>query len=56
MKKRLSKRGDRNIEVLKEDALTYWDTLTHQYLQNLEESMPRRIQACIEAEGGIPSY
>ena len=56
MKKHLSKRGDRNIEVLKEEALTYWDALTHQYLQSLVECMPRHIQACIEAEGGITFY
>lgn len=56
MKQNISKRGERNIEVLKQEAQAYWDTLTHQYIQSLVESMPRRIQACITAEGGITSY
>ena len=56
MKQSINKSWERNIEALMQEAQAYWYTLTHKHIQSLVESMPRRSQACIAAEGGITSY
>jgi hypothetical protein len=39
-------------EVLK----ATWDALPNSFFESLVESMPRRIQACIEANGWYTKY
>ena len=56
LKNHLKKSGLRDIEQLKKAAEKYWDSLTHNYLQTLVGSMPRRIQACLAGEGNIILY
>ena len=41
---------------LKKIALTVWKKVTPQYVQNLYESMPRRMAAVIESQGGHTKY
>lgn len=33
-----------------------WDRLTYDEILAIVDSMPRRIQACIEANGGVTKY
>jgi transposase len=44
-------RNEDTWQLLVDTAIEAWDQLDLDYLQNLAESMPRRVQAVIEAEG-----
>ena len=37
-------------------AQKVWDNITPAYLQSLYESMPRRMQAVVDAQGGHTKY
>lgn len=45
-----------NAEQLIQAALEEWANVTEEEINNLIESMPRRIQACINARGGNTDY
>ena len=44
------------IAGLKRIAQKVWDNITPAYLQSLYESMPRRMQAVVDAQGGHTKY
>ena len=44
------------LEEMKTEAVKFWNTISHDLLENLVESMPRRIEACIREEGGLTKY
>ena len=56
VKDHLNQNCARNLHVMKREAARFWDTLTHDMLQSLVDSMPHRIEACIAAEGGVTKY
>ena len=45
-----------SIAGLKRIAKKVWDNITPEYLQSLYESMPRRMQAVVDAQGGHTKY
>ena len=45
-----------SIAGLKRIAKKVWDNITPEYLQSLYESMPRRMQAVVNAQGGHTKY
>lgn len=45
-----------NTDQLIQAALEEWENLPQENINNLIESMPRRIRACIEARGGNTDY
>ena len=45
-----------SIAGLKRIAQKVWDNITPAYLQSLYESMPRRMQAVVDAQGGHTKY
>ena len=56
MKDRINQKGLRNIEDMKREVVEYWDTLSHDFLQTLIGSVPRRIQSCIAEQGSLTKY
>ena len=46
----------KSVENLKRKVKNAWRSIPLEYIQKLVESMPRRIQACIAAEGGATKY
>jgi hypothetical protein len=46
----------RSIQELWERVQKEWDKIPASVYQNLIESMPRRIQAVLEAKGGYTKY
>ena len=46
----------KNVEDLERKVKYAWHSIPLEYIQNLVESMPRRIQACIAAKGGSTKY
>ena len=51
-------RGDppNTLRDLRRIAVEEWDNLDQQYLDELVDSVPRRIQACINARGHATGY
>lgn len=49
-------RNEDTWQLLVDTAIEAWDQLDLDYLQNLAESMPRRVQAVIEADGWYTKY
>lgn len=45
-----------NLSLLWENVLNKWNQITSEQCKNLVESMPRRIQAVIDAKGGYTKY
>lgn len=45
-----------SIEDLERKVKAAWSSIPLEHIRNLIKSMPRRIQACIEAQGGITKY
>ena len=43
----------RNIEDMTKEVLSYWESMSHKLIHNSIDSMSRRIQQCIEMEGGL---
>jgi hypothetical protein len=48
--------GEEDIKQLEECLKAAWDALDDDFFIALVESMPRRIQACIEAKGWHTKY
>jgi transposase len=46
----------KNIDDLERKVKTAWRSISLDFIHKLIESMPRRIQACIEAQGGATKY
>ena len=46
----------KNLQDLEWKVKTAWRSISLDYIHKLIESMPRRIQTCIEAQGGITKY
>lgn len=46
----------RTLNELKIAARETWEAIPQHLLDNLIESMPRRLTACIEARGGNTDY
>ena len=46
----------RNVEELKIALLEEWEKIDIKVINSLIESMPRRVQALIEAKGGATKY
>ena len=46
----------KNLEDLERKVKNAWRSIPLEYIQKLVESMTRRIQACIAAEGGATKY
>ena len=51
-----SRRDEGHFEMAKKVALKVWKQITPEYLENLYESMPRRMAAVIEANRGPTKY
>ena len=51
MKKRIEKMDSRKIDEWKGKILKVWDEITQETLENYFESLPRRLQMCIDANG-----
>ena len=43
-------------EMMREEILRIWHAIEQEYLQNLVNSMPRRIEALISSKGGTTKY
>ena len=56
LKDNLNQKGIQQIAILKAEATRYLDSLTHDLLQNLTDSMPSRIADCIALNGGLTKY
>ena len=56
MKKEISRENPTNLDEIKKICLRVWKRLTPEYLTSLFASMPRRMQLCIEANGGSTKY
>jgi hypothetical protein len=48
--------SEEDLKNLEEALCTAWDALPNSLFESLVESMPRRIQACIEADGWHTKY
>jgi hypothetical protein len=46
----------KSLEDLERKVKNAWRSIPLEHIQKLVESMPRRIQACIAAEGGATKY
>ena len=56
MKVMQSQKRDTSVASLKRIALKVWKNLTPAYLRSLYKSMPRRMRAVVEADGGHTKY
>jgi transposase len=56
MKDIIEKLEPKNLEDWKKKIREIWDELSHDYLETLIASMPRRLQLCIEAGGEHINY
>jgi len=56
MKKRLDKTEMKTVVEWKLEIEKIWDNLSHDYLKSLIDSMPRRVQMVIEANGDTIKY
>ena len=56
LKRRLEGKHMNNLEKLWHAALTEWNLLGADYLRNLVNSMPRRMEAVVKAKGGYIKY
>ena len=60
LKRHIAKRNDplppRTLNELKIAARETWEAIPQHLLDNLIESMPRRLTACIKARGGNADY
>lgn len=56
LKDNIIKKGIRSLAVAQEEVVQFWGTLSHDFLHNLIDSMPRRIEACIAVQGGLTKY
>ena len=45
-----------NIAELKQALTQEWNAIPQHYIRNLMNSMPRRLRACIDANGGHTGY
>ena len=45
-----------NVDDMKREVVSYWDSMSHDFIQSFTDSMPRRIQECIQMEGGLTKY
>ena len=51
MKRRIEKMNPRKTDEWKGKILKIWDEITRETLENYFESLPRRLQMCIDANG-----
>ena len=51
MKRRVEKMNPRRIDEWKSKILKVWDDITQETLKNYFQSLPSRLQMCIDAEG-----
>jgi len=56
MKDAVNQKNLSNIVEMKRAVVQFWDTLTHETLTCLVESMPNRISECIARHGGLTKY
>lgn len=57
MGKRLRREKPSTVEELKEKIEKIWyDEISIEFIENLYQSMPRRIAAVIKAKGGASKY
>jgi len=56
MKDAVNQKNLSNIVEMKREVVQFWDTLTHETLTSLVESMPNRISECIARHGGLTKY
>lgn len=56
LKDNIIKKGIRSLAVAQEEVVQFWGTLSHDFLHNLIDSMPRRIESCIAVQGGLTKY
>lgn len=56
LKRRIKKYNIKSKDDLKEALVKEWNNFTPAYTKKLVESMPRRLEAVIEAEGGNTKY
>ena len=45
-----------NIHEMKREVVNYWDTISHETLAFLVNSMPNRINECIAQNDGYTKY
>lgn len=56
LQSRVEKTWCRNLEVLKKKIRNEWNKIEKSTLENLVNSIPRRMKACIRAKGGPTKY
>lgn len=56
MKETVNQKALTKIEDMKREVERYWDTITHETLTSLIDSMPTRINLCLEANGDLIKY
>lgn len=56
LERRIRKKQISSAAMLKERIIEAWNSITSGELTNLVESMPRRLQAVIDANGGPTKY
>ena len=56
MKRKISRENPTNINEIKKICKSVWSRLTLDYLDKLFESMPRRMELVIKADGGSIKY
>lgn len=49
-------RNNKTKQQLINAAMLMWDEIEDNMLENLLESMPRRLKACYDAKGGYTKY
>lgn len=56
IKKRLYNKGMTDFEAMKQESARIWDTMTHEFIQSYVNSMPRRIELCIQKNGAVTKF
>ena len=56
MKKKMSEKKTPNLEILQEELKKVWCQMSTEYIKNLSDSMPKRLQMVIKNKGNMTKH